>query len=887
MRRTAAAAAEDAEDAEAVWLAAQREACRSSEGEDEDEELLRGVPCANDAVPAAGDIAVQRQQRRPQPVALVGDTASTTNEAAATVCGLCEYPPLSLVSFMMRGDNGVVRWLTASGLPTQRASRKREREPGEEDEEKEGEEQASAARERRRRHGGLGYVDVPALLRRLYDAAAAPPPETPPALPSPPPQQQQQQQQSAAQEEALWVVRYRPKRFRELLSDDGVNLKLLQWLKSWDAYIFQDAAAKGVAAARPEERLAVLVGPPGVGKTTLAHVLAAHCGYETIEINASVDRTASRLESAIQLAVAPARGRRRAPSAFAAAAAATATVDSAAKAEGAGVSLVDLLLRPKCLIIDEMDGIAANVAAFLLQQDIHCPVFCLCNDFYVPSLRSLRRQCQHVYYLPPIRPQRLLSRLGEIAAREGLPVSQPALAELAQSSNGDVRCCLNTLQFLYRHASRAGGRGEEALQLMREMQGKDSALGLWDTWRRVFERQERGKYVHLLRKEFAMDCGPTLAADSHHGTAAEAAEPAAPGFRVDPGHVYVSRVVQQCPDPRTLLEGLQEFYLQRAYADYSLGKTQSMAEAFCFQDVLTTRSYRDAAAAALIPFAEQYACTTAATCFSCCSSSRRTGAGLGFPRESAGLSRRLAESTNIARTFRDGCRGETAVHMSSVNVVAQETAPLLLHALLDASLRVPAHSVASVAALSPRDQSLLLAAVSRHAEYGLSYARAAKGGHAGGDADVALEERWELTPPIHRLAPAAAAMVLRVREELRQLMVGEIRRFVIQRGAPRLARAGAKGTGEKTRDLQAAAAAAAKHPPTAAPPAPPAAATPAKPKLSGKRDFFGRLVSEGAAKAAATCMGPAAAAAAKLTVQYTYHDGCTNGVRIPAAFSDF
>ncbi|ESL11308.1 hypothetical protein TRSC58_00944 [Trypanosoma rangeli SC58] len=969
------------EDAEVMWLAAQREAYHdNNEDYDEDEELLRGVPCANDDVPAAGGAAVERQQHQLQPMAVAEGAACVTNDASVgpalqatatttteAVCGICEYPPLSLVSFMMRGDNGVVRWLTASGLKAERPSRKRGREL-EEAEEVAGEEegQASVVRDWHRRHGGgggLGYVDIPALLQHLYDAAATAataarhadedgvtPPPTPPA---------QLQQQAA--EEALWVIKYSPRRFRELLSDDNINLKLLQWLKSWDAYIFQDAAAAAKGAApptRPEERLAVLVGPPGVGKTTLAHVLAAHCGYETIEINASVDRTASKMESAIQLAVAPARVRRRAlpPSPSPSSSSAVpSTVDSATRAEEVGVSLVDLLLRPKCLIIDEMDGIATNVAAFLLKQDIHCPVFCLCNDFYVPSLQSLRRQCQHVYHLPPIRPQRLLSRLSEIAAREGLPVSQPALVELVQSSNGDVRCCLNTLQFLYRHASQAGGKAE-ALQMMREMQGKDSKLGLWDTWKLVFERQERGSYVHLLRKEFAIDYGATLMAGSHHSTAAAhtmgmsggALHPAeeehvAQGFRVDPGHVYVSRVVQQCADTHTLLDGLQEFYLQRFYADYSFSRTRSMADAFCFQDKLTTCAYRDAAATALIPFVEQYACTTAATCFSCCSSSRRSGASLGFPRESTGLSRRLAESANIVRTFRDGCHGETAAHMSSVSVVAQETIPLLLHSLLDASLRVSAHSIASVSALSPRDQQLLLAAVARHAEYGLSYARAAKVGNRGGDAEDTVEEHWELTPPIHRLAgldpsaasvppsarqatlatpsrmdasasasprPATAAVVLRMREEVRQLMVGEIRRFVIQRSARRPARGithashsptavgeGVKGTDEKLHNVRTvevertttttAAAAAPQASPTAAAPS---TAPATRPRPSGKRDFFGRLIPEGTAKASssATYRKPVGVmAAAKLTVQYIYHDGSTNAVRIPAAFSDF
>ena len=41
----------------------------------------------------------------------------------------------------------------------------------------------------------------------------------------------------------------------------------------------------------------------GLGKTTIAHVVARQCGYRPFEINASDDRTATALQSRIQDAV--------------------------------------------------------------------------------------------------------------------------------------------------------------------------------------------------------------------------------------------------------------------------------------------------------------------------------------------------------------------------------------------------------------------------------------------------------------------------------------------------------------------------------------------------------------------------------------------------------
>lgn len=111
----------------------------------------------------------------------------------------------------------------------------------------------------------------------------------------------------------LWVDKYRPKKYVELLSDENVNRMLLYWLKLWDKIVFgraptvklkkpQTSKFKGKFQKKdenileldskgfPTQRIALLSGPPGLGKTTLAHVAARHAGYNIVEINASDDR---------------------------------------------------------------------------------------------------------------------------------------------------------------------------------------------------------------------------------------------------------------------------------------------------------------------------------------------------------------------------------------------------------------------------------------------------------------------------------------------------------------------------------------------------------------------------------------------------------------------
>lgn len=75
--------------------------------------------------------------------------------------------------------------------------------------------------------------------------------------------------------------------------------------------------------------MVLLCGRPGLGKTTLAHVVARHAGYNVIEMNASDERSAQSFRDKIEdsLTMRPLLG----------------GADS----------------RPNCLIIDEIDGAPA------------------------------------------------------------------------------------------------------------------------------------------------------------------------------------------------------------------------------------------------------------------------------------------------------------------------------------------------------------------------------------------------------------------------------------------------------------------------------------------------------------------------------------------------
>jgi replication factor C subunit 1 len=90
----------------------------------------------------------------------------------------------------------------------------------------------------------------------------------------------------------LWTEKYRPKLYSEVIGNKSLVEKLAQWLKNWHFY-HKGGFPKGELS---QWRAALLSGPPGLGKTTSAHLVAKMEGFDAIEFNASDTRSKKSLE---------------------------------------------------------------------------------------------------------------------------------------------------------------------------------------------------------------------------------------------------------------------------------------------------------------------------------------------------------------------------------------------------------------------------------------------------------------------------------------------------------------------------------------------------------------------------------------------------------------
>ncbi|MBI5803343.1 replication factor C large subunit [Candidatus Pacearchaeota archaeon] len=213
-----------------------------------------------------------------------------------------------------------------------------------------------------------------------------------------------------------WAEKHRPKLFSELKGQEEAIRKIVDFTKNFNS--------------EKSKKALLLHGAPGVGKTTLAYVLANELNFEIFELNASDFRSREKLNEILRPAI---------------------EQQSFSK-------------KSKIILIDEVDGISAYndfgglPELIYLIKNTNYPIIITANQIWDRKFNDLRTNSEMVK-MKDVDYKTIKSLLIDILRKEGKFIDEKTLTEIAVKSRGDIRAAINDIQ------TESGVKSEEKIPI--------------------------------------------------------------------------------------------------------------------------------------------------------------------------------------------------------------------------------------------------------------------------------------------------------------------------------------------------------------------------------------------------------------------------------------
>ncbi|MBR4202784.1 MAG: replication factor C large subunit [Candidatus Methanomethylophilaceae archaeon] len=260
-----------------------------------------------------------------------------------------------------------------------------------------------------------------------------------------------------------WTEKYRPQSLDDVIGNPGAVNTLRMWAESWNNGI-------------PEKRALILIGTPGIGKTTSAQALARDMGWPLIEMNSSDQRDAAAIED---VAV---RGSRFN----------TFSDDGSYMDSSKG--------QRKLIVLDEADNFFGNSdrgaipVITRLIKETQQPLILIVNDFYELSRKcsAAKTDTVQITFQKPMAPS-IVKALTRIAQNEGITVDPGVLDVVAERAGGDMRAAVRNLESL------SLGQTHVTMDMAEEVSYRDKRNDMYSLMAAIFRSDDAMKARELMR----------------------------------------------------------------------------------------------------------------------------------------------------------------------------------------------------------------------------------------------------------------------------------------------------------------------------------------------------------------------------------------------------
>ena len=200
----------------------------------------------------------------------------------------------------------------------------------------------------------------------------------------------------------MWSEKYRPQHLDDLIGNEDARKSFVEWLKKW----------------RKGTKPLLLVGPPGIGKTTMANLAAQNSHFDMIGLNASDVRNKKNIQEILEP-----------------------VLDN------------QTVLGQPMIFIDEVDGIHGRsdyggVEALInILKESTIPIILAANNDSSDKMKKIKKVVKTIV-LRPLPPRLLRLYLNMVLEKENAKINPGRLIKLISESNGDIRSMLNSAQAL-------------------------------------------------------------------------------------------------------------------------------------------------------------------------------------------------------------------------------------------------------------------------------------------------------------------------------------------------------------------------------------------------------------------------------------------------------